>query len=249
LPLDDRSLTAVSAMTAMQALVTLQRQIAESCRSGLQLHAGSSLRDLEAHLGTSAAAADACSRITAAYERLRAMVIAVDGAVLGSAIESLGELAIRAKMLIVSEQLSRLDEVIRAALPFGASQSTRAQTRFANRRAVRQRGRCAAVVQQEFSRVIELWAPPRAGHVSCEHGSPYASELHAAQRVLVALLDDADLAALLRAGEASDWPDVQVISAIISMALLIEMPAEPMSSMAGSCLMPPDVPYVLPERS
>ncbi|HEX4422743.1 MAG TPA: hypothetical protein VH165_32735 [Kofleriaceae bacterium] len=242
-------MTAVSAMKAMQALVTLQQLIAESCQSGTQLHAGSSIRDLEAHLGTSAAAADASSQITDAYERLRVMVIAVDSAVLGSTIESFGELAIRAKMLIVSEQLSRLDEVIRAALAFGASQSTRAQTRFANRRAVRQRGRCAAVVQQEFSRAIELWAPHRAGHVSREHGSPYASALHAAQRVLVALLDDADLAALLRAGETSDWPDVQMISAIISMALLIRIPEEPTFSTVVGCLLTPATLHVPSERS
>jgi hypothetical protein len=42
---------------------------------------------------------------------------------------------------------------------------------------------------------------------------------------LVALLDDADLATLLRAGEASDWLDVQVITLRVNAAELAPHPA------------------------
>ncbi len=227
----------------LHTLLALEAQRQQLRGYALQLEAAFGTGDVVAALHATAGLRRVLDDIAATFFDLRAQVIPVDGARMGGAVGSLGELAIRAVVLVVAAELRQLAEAIENA---AGTVSMRALCtgRFRTAHDV------ASFVGDKLAQINELWMRHRQAGPPC--GSPpeqtpaceeararYRCALRDAQRALAAIGDDPDVARFLRAGIAlRDWPDIQHRCMRIAVALRITLDIEPGRAL-WSALQPP----------
>jgi hypothetical protein len=162
--------------------------------------------------------------VVAMNTRLHANVVPVDG--LGQAPESVAELAIRARRMVVVDQLDRLRDLLRET-------TADARDPGAVARRFRAIDSIAALFAEELHRIDALWMVYRQGdrrldELGDHRATLYRAAVRAAHRAMLDLLDQPDVAHFLRDGiEATDWPDVHVACCQIRAALAIQIDIEP----------------------
>lgn len=162
--------------------------------------------------------------VIATKVRLHANVVPVDD--LGQSVESLGELAFRARRMVIVTQLNHLCDVLREP----AAQE-RARCWFVGR--FQGIGDVATFFRDELSRINRMWTQYREGHEhaagisSTNRAILYRASVRAAQGALRDLGEHPDLAYILRAGFAvDDWPEVHTAFAEIVAALAVQIDVE-----------------------
>jgi hypothetical protein len=152
--------------------------------------------------------------------RLHDNVVPADG--LGRAVESIGELALRARRLVIIRQIAYLRDVLREP-----AASSRARNWFIGR--FESIHDVATFFHDELHRINAIWIQYReddaAPHISStDRVTLYRASVRVAQRALRDLLEQPDLAQFLRAGLAmADWPAVHTAFTEIAAALAVQV--------------------------
>jgi hypothetical protein len=181
------------------------------------------------HFAAAREAADALRQaldaIMATTSALQGYIVPLDG--LGATVESLTELAIRARRMVVVAQTDVLREVLR-----GPVAAERSQGWFIGR--FRHVDHVADFFTNEFYRINCLWIQYRrddqraAAMESEDRVTLYQTALRVAQQAMRGLGNDPALAQFLRKGTAADsWPEVQAACMQIAAALTIQIDMEP----------------------
>ena len=246
----EASLTTSAAAISLRMLFVLQEQLSELRLCAVELGAAVGRKNQRLALEATLGVRDAIDELAVAYTRLRTLVVAFDGAELGDTVESLGELAIRAKMFVVAVQLSQLDAAIGAAATRDAVGAARARGLFSGR--FHSICDVAWFVRWQFGCINALWLPHRKANQPPgpprtppeERATRYRDAIRDAQGALTAIGEEPSLAPFLRAGaESVDWLDVHTAASLITIALQLDVTAElDLSSVQrGIAPMPMDV--------
>jgi len=157
--------------------------------------------------------------------RLREHVVPADG--LGEPGESLGELAIRARGMVILMQVGRLREALRDGVAL-----VRSREWFIGR--FQRIDEVATFFRDELRRINGIWKPYRqdqpvlAGVSDMDRVTMYRTTVRIAQRALRELADELDIARLLEKGAAAaDLPDVHVACKQIQTVLSLQIDVEP----------------------
>lgn len=180
-------------------------------------------RDLEQQVEV-----DAIMEMTSA---LQSYIVPMDG--LGATVESLTELAIRARRMVVVAQTDALREVLR-----GPVAAERSQGWFTGR--FRHIDHVADFFANEFYRINCIWLQYRrddqraAGMESEDRIILYQTALRVAHQAMRSLGHDPALAQFLQKGTAADhWPEVQAACTQIAAALAVQIDMEPSRQRSG----------------
>jgi hypothetical protein len=173
-------------------------------------------------------------RLAATVGRLRAHVVAYDGQLMGNEVESMGELWLRAAMMVVAEQLSKIGAESRSGPRHGhPSGTTRSPALFVGK--FRTFDDLVSFVLEELSRIHGSWMcySPRYGRCSGtveqshERRFLYRRAVADAQRALATLREDPEVAHFLYVGrESTDWPELRMACNQILTALGISLDVE-----------------------
>jgi hypothetical protein len=225
-----QSMTSES-LSVLDMLRGLEQQVGEYHRHAVQIAAAIS----GGHLVLAREAADALLRVLDAIvqmtTKLQPCVVPVDG--LGEAMESLTELAIRARRMVITGHVDVLRDVLR-----GSAADGRARGWFGGR--FRHIDHVSDFLANEFYRINCLWMQYRgddrraARMAITDRVTLYKTALCVAQQAMQELGADPALAHLLKKGTAaSDWPEVQNACAQITAALAIQIDMEPSRPRGG----------------
>lgn len=151
------------------------------------------------------------------YERLHASIIPADE--LGSAVESIGELVLRARRMVILSQIGQLRDILR-----GSAAKNRARSWFGG--PFEDIDDVAMFFHNELYRINNIWIQYRtddaAQRASSDRTTIYRASVRLAQRDLRDLLEFPDLAHFLREGLAmADWPEVHTAFTEITAALAV----------------------------
>jgi hypothetical protein len=162
--------------------------------------------------------------VVAMTTRLHANVIPIDE--LGATNESTGELALRARRMVILTQLGQLRDVLREP---AAEQRARPWFvgQFASIHDV------ATFFHDELHKINGIWTryranhPDAAGMSKADRATLYRVAVRVAQRALHELQDQPDVAYFLRVGlAADDWADVHTPLSEIAAALAVQIDVE-----------------------
>jgi len=190
---------------------------------------------------------DALGLVVAMYQRLHANVVPADD--LGE-VESIDELALRARRMVIVTQLSRLRDVL--ADP---AAEDRAYGWFVGR--FEGIDDVTAYFDEQFSKINGIWMQYRHSHAlgtgmsTNDRVTLYHAAVRVAQQALADLKDDPDLAYFRRAGIAmTNWPEVHTAFREIDAALAVQIDMEsgrlPLALLAP--LSPSRAPEATPHR-
>ncbi|MEO7731665.1 MAG: hypothetical protein ABIY55_11875 [Kofleriaceae bacterium] len=167
----------------------------------------------------------ALDAFVATTERLHDHVIAQDG--MGELGESIGELALRARGLVVLKQLDALCSSFR-----DPAVQARSRGWFVGQ--IHEVAQVKALIRDMLTKIHAIWLPYRQdqpalpGMIDAERASVYRTTVRAAQRALRDLRDEPDLARFLDAGmAATDLPEVHLACKQIHTMLGLEIDTEP----------------------
>jgi hypothetical protein len=149
-------------------------------------------------------------------QRLRIGVVGVDG--LGSSLESLSELVLRAVRLVVISELTVLRD-LRHGPHVLERQRLDVEARIGNVDAVADR------LRDELDRITRLWCGYR-GTPSPDRAA-YRQALRAAHRAMRALVNDREISQFINAATSCTWPAFREASMRIWNALMVRIDAEP----------------------
>jgi hypothetical protein len=165
-----------------------------------------------------------------ATQMLQDHVVANDG--LGRLGESLGELALRGRGLVLLSQLDALCTAFRAP-----EVQVRAQGWFGGE--FQGIAEVRARIRDRLTKIHAIWTPyrrdqpPLPGMTDAERTTVYRTMVRVAQRELRSLRDEPDLARFLRCGiAANDLPDVQLPCKQIDAMLGLQIDVEPARPLA-----------------
>ena len=213
----------------LRALLALQAQVVHLRGYARQLAAANSTSDKARAVAASTGVRRVCDALAIVYTRLQTHVVAFDGAAMGDTVRSLGELAIRAEMGIVTVQLSQLADAMEIEASHGALRSACARALF---------GECppgiaevSRFVRDEFERIDAIWLPHRRTNEpgpACDVRSEcYRCAIRDAQQAVIAVGHDPDVARFLRAGTICTHPTVRAACLRITLAFQISLCVEP----------------------
>ena len=156
---------------------------------------------------------------------LKNHVVARDG--MGEMGESLGELALRARTLVLTAQLDLLREEL-----CDPGTQTRSRAWFAGR--FQNMADVDAFIRERLDQIHRLWLPYRhdqqqpTGMTDADRANVYRTMIRVAQRALQALRDDPDLAEFLDHGLAAvDLVQIHLACREMVAALGLQLDAEP----------------------
>jgi hypothetical protein len=167
---------------------------------------------------------DSLGAVDAMYKRLYANVVPVDN--LGSVVESVGELALRGRRMVILTQLAVLRKLLEQS-----DGMSRAHGWFVGK------FHCIDDVEGyfdgEFRKINRLWTQYRqnqaevVGMSASDRTTLYRASVRVAQRALHALRNHSDLAYLLRAGlGVIDWPEALAAFTQIVVVLGLQLDVE-----------------------
>lgn len=167
---------------------------------------------------------DALAVVVSQYQRLHANVVPVDD--MGSEVESVGELALRARRMVIVDRLGYLRDLLREP-----TAGERAQPWFVGN--FESIDDVSVFFADELARINRIWTPYRqnhentAGMSSTDRITMYRASVRVAQRALRDLRKHPDLAYLLQSGlDAVDWPEVLTAVSEIVVALAVQIDVE-----------------------
>jgi len=173
----------------------------------------------------------AFDRLAATLCRLRAHVVTFDGPLMGSAMESTGELWLRATTMVMVEQLIHLNHVFRAEACQGhTTAATSSQALFVGK--FRTFGELAGYVLTAIAQIQGTWMRYSSRHSATaepnnERRFLYRRAVADAQRALATLGEDPDVAHFLRAGrEGTGSPALRTACNQILAVLRIRLDVE-----------------------
>jgi hypothetical protein len=212
-------------LSVLDMLRGLEQQVGEYHRHAAQVAAALSV----GHLAVAREATDALRRaldtIVQMTTNLEAWVVPADG--LGDTMESLPELAIRARRMVISAQADRLRDVLR-----GPAADGRARGWFNGR--FRHIDQISDFFTYEFYRINSMWLQYRrddhraASMAIADRVTLYKTALRVAQQAMQDLGTEPALAHFLKQGAAAgSWPEVQGACVHITEALAIQIDMEP----------------------
>jgi hypothetical protein len=211
--------------SVLGVLQGLEQQVGAYHRHAMQVAAA--IRG--GHLVLAREAADALLRVLDAIvqmtTKLQPCVVPIDG--LGEVMESLPELAIRARRMVISTQADVLRDVLRGPVAEGRTRGW-----FCGR--FRHIDHVSDFLTNEFYRINCLWMQyrcddRRAARMAIAYRvTLYETALRVAQQAMQELGADPALAHFLKNGmAASDWPEVQAACVRIAAALAIQIDLKP----------------------
>jgi hypothetical protein len=250
---EEAALTA--AASALRALVALQGHLGDFRRWSRELRFACDLESglprqqplchLRNHVSREGVALEATrgveralKGIAASYVRLRPLVLAFDGDTLGDAIESLGELALRTQVFVLTLQLCQIGEAFFRetslyADGIGCTRDAHAQ----GFPAVHEIEEFFDGIRRGCERTTAIWTPHRRAHATTnlsgtcddrERDRRYRAAIREAQFAMSAIACDPRVAAFLRTRQSSvRWPAMQSACAHISIALQIRLDVSP----------------------
>ncbi|TMQ19711.1 MAG: hypothetical protein E6J90_17425 [Deltaproteobacteria bacterium] len=205
----------------VEALQALERQLAVHRDPLAQVATALSVGHFAPALQAAEKLRDALAIVVSLYQRLYANVVPVDE--MGSTVESVGELALRARRMVILTQLGRLRDLLREP-----KAGERARGWFVGDFA--SIDDVTAFFADQFAQINQIWVqyrqthPGAAGISSTDRITLYRASVRVAQSALRELRNHPDLAYLLRAGlDAADWPDVLSACSEIVVALAVEV--------------------------
>jgi hypothetical protein len=218
-------------LSVLEMLRDLERQVGEYHRHAAQVAVALS----GAHLPLAREATDALRRvldtIVQMTTNLQACVVPADG--LGETMESLPELAIRARRMVIIAQADRLRDVLRGPVADG-----RARGWLSGR--FRHIDHVSDFFTNEFYRINCLWMQYRrddqraATMAIADRVTLYRTALRVAQQAMQDLGTEPALAHFLKQGTAAGlWPEVQAACVQIAAALAIQIDIEPGRQLSG----------------
>ena len=167
---------------------------------------------------------DGLARVDAMYKRLHANVVPADD--LGSCMESLGELALRGRRMVILAQLGQLRTLLREP---GAA--ARTQGWFVGE--FRNIDDVDRYFDEVFRKINGIWMQFRedpaevSGVPRMERFTLQRTAVLAAQRALGDVRHHADLAHLLRAGlDTADWPAALAAFTAVVVAISVQIDME-----------------------
>lgn len=182
--------------------------------------------------------------VVAMTARLHANVVPIDE--LGEPVESLAELALRARSMVVMVRVGFIRELMR-----DRAAHERAQAWLVGRDGTV--GELMTSIHDQIRRIHGVWTPHRRGAAGLDRASDnhrtafYQSSLRLAQRKLQGLNKSPGLAHFLARGVAvSDWSDMSTACREILAALAVEVDAEPdlLYGALGASSSPPTAPPI-----
>jgi hypothetical protein len=164
---------------------------------------------------------DSLGAVDAMYKRLYANIVPVDD--LGSVVESVGELVLRGRRMVILAQVAALRELLKQ--PDGMS---RAQGWFVGE--FHDMDDVDSYFDRAFTKINRIWTQYRQNHVDEVGMSPsdrstlYRASVRVAQCALHDVPRHPDVAYLLRAGlDATDWPEAHAAFTQIFVALAVQI--------------------------
>jgi hypothetical protein len=159
---------------------------------------------------------DAVVRITAT---IKPYVIGVDG--IEGREESLGELVIRSKRMVIIEQMCALQEAILRAIECGGSVASMFTGRFGDFEGV------ASYVFDELRQFMSIWMRFRETSSVYRNRVLYQAGIRVTLRAIRGLLNDPDLAHFVEEGiRLADWRDVQLSCIRIKNIVALDIDAD-----------------------
>jgi hypothetical protein len=205
----------------VEALQGLERQLAVHRDPLAQVATALSTGHFAPALQATEELRDVLAIIVSLYQRLYANVVPLDE--MGGPVESLGELALRARRMVIMAQLEHLRDLLREP-----KASERARSWFVGDFA--SIDDVTAFFTGRFAQINQIWTPYRQAHASAAGMSSidritlYRTSVRVAQGALRELRNHPDLAYLLRAGQgAVDWPEVRTACSEIAVAVAVQV--------------------------
>jgi hypothetical protein len=213
----------VQSSVVVETLLGLQRQLAVHRTPLEQVATALGAGHFEPALHAAEQLRDALAVVVALFQRLYENVVPVDE--MGSTVESVGELALRACRVVIMAQLGHLRDLLHEP-----KACERARGWFVGNFA--SIDDVSAFFTDELAKINQIWTPYRqneettAGMSSTDRITLYRASVRVAQRALRDIGKHSDVAYLLRAGlDAVDWPEVLTAFREIVVALAVQIDA------------------------
>jgi hypothetical protein len=205
----------------VETLQALEKQFAEHRGHLAQVAAALAAGQFATAFAAATKLRDSLGAVDSMCKRLYANVVPVDD--LGSVVESVPELALRGRRMVICAQRAVLRELLEEP-----SAMSRAQGWFVGE--FHDMRDVDKYFDGEFTKIDRIWTRYRQNHadmdgmLASDRTTLYKASVRVAQRKLHNLRNHPDLAYLLRAGlDATDWPEALAAFTQISAALDLQI--------------------------